>query len=324
MKVVKNFKHIQGFHCGSTSLADLANHHGHGLSEAMCFGLGEGPDFYYVKSRMSPSRAFNGRSPALEKQFFTNIGMDFQWRQGDAFPWEALKACIDRDVPVILLTDLYYLDYYNTNSHFSGHVVLLAGYDAANNQALLADTEKEGLQRTSLESLARAMKSGALPFPVQNNWREVPYLPIDDLPLAIHRSLTHKARAILHPTDPRLGLPAMESFARDLDTWGEADDWSWCARFAYQVIEKRGTGGANFRILYLNFLKEAANFFPALRQTGALLKMAGIAGKWTDLAMLLKEISEGRPELFPRAGQAALEVAKMEREFFTGLLDFKP
>lgn len=323
MKVVKNFKHIKGFHCGSTSLANLANYHGHRLSEAMCFGLGEGPDFYFVKDQGSPSRAFNGRSPELEKQFFANLGLGFQWREGEPFPWEELKAWIDRDVPVILLTDLYHLDYYNTSSHFSGHVVLLTGYDSAGGEALLADTEREDLQRTSLESLALAMKSGALPFPVRNNWREVPYFPINDLPQAILSSLTRKARAMLQPSGPNLGLPSMERFAHDLYSWAEAEDWSWCARFAYQVIERRGTGGANFRILYRDFLREAESFFPTLREAGASSKMAAIAAKWTELAMLLKEISEGRPDLFPLAGQRALEVAGLERDFYTGLPDLK-
>lgn len=321
MKVLNNFTHIKGFHCGSTALADIAGYHGHGLSESMCFGLGEGPDFYFVKSELSPRRAFNGRSPLLENLFFENIGLQFQWRSGEHFPWEQMRAWIDRDVPVILLTDLYYLDYYQTSSHFSGHVVLLAGYDEERGEALLADTEREGLQRTSLDSLALAMKSDALPFPVRNNWREVPYFPVNDLPRAIYRSITQKARTMLHPQDQHLGLQSMESFSRDLAAWGDLPDWSWCARFAYQVIERRGTGGSNFRILYYNFLKEAGEFLPSLKETGAFSKMEAIAKKWTDLAMTLKEISEGSPELFPRASLMAMEVARLERDFFTGIQD---
>ena len=37
----------------------------------------------------------------------------------------------------------------------------------------------------------------------------------------------------------------------------EIEDWQWCARFGYQVIERRGTGGGNFRLMYSRFLAEA-------------------------------------------------------------------
>jgi hypothetical protein len=49
----------------------------------------------------------------------------------------------------------------------------------------------------------------------------------------------------------------MEHLARTFGEWAQAPDWSWCARFAYQVIERRGTGGGNFRRLYARFLSEA-------------------------------------------------------------------
>ena len=46
--------------------------------------------------------------------------------------------------------------------------------------------------------------------------------------------------------------------AGEIESWPEAtDDWRWCARFNYQVIERRGTGGANFRRMYARFLEEA-------------------------------------------------------------------
>ena len=39
-------------------------------------------------------------------------------------------------------------------------------------------------------------------------------------------------------------LPAMRRMEADLPRWADAPDWRWCARFSYQVIERRGTGGA--------------------------------------------------------------------------------
>ena len=54
------------------------------------------------------------------------------------------------------------------------------------------------------------------------------------------------------------GLPALRRFAAEVGDWPEAaEDWQWCARFLYQVIERRGTGGGNFRAMYSRFLEEA-------------------------------------------------------------------
>ncbi len=54
------------------------------------------------------------------------------------------------------------------------------------------------------------------------------------------------------------GLPALRRLAAEAADWPQqAEDWQWCARFAYQVIERRGTGGGNFRLMYSRFLEEA-------------------------------------------------------------------
>ena len=60
--------------------------------------------------------------------------------------------------------------------------------------------------------------------------------------------------------------------------WPEAaDDWQWCARFRYQVIERRGTGGGNFRLMYSRFLEEAGYDDSSLA--------AEAAEDWTSLAL---------------------------------------
>ena len=63
------------------------------------------------------------------------------------------------------------------------------------------------------------------------------------------------------------GLPALRRFAAEVGDWPDAaEDWQWCARFLYQVIERRGTGGGNFRKMYSRFLEEAGYEEAALAQ----------------------------------------------------------
>src|SRR5579885_1228061 len=47
-KIIKNWVHIPGLHCGSTALRDVVTYYGYNFSEAMCFGLGGGLGFFYI------------------------------------------------------------------------------------------------------------------------------------------------------------------------------------------------------------------------------------------------------------------------------------
>ena len=81
------------------------------------------------------------------------------------------------------------------------------------------------------------------------------------------------------------GLPALERFAAEVGSWPEAvADPEWCARFLFQVIERRGTGGGNFRLMYSRFLEEAGRDEAALAAEAARL--------WTSLAGAARAVSE--------------------------------
>ena len=83
-------------------------------------------------------------------------------------PGTAARAEVDDGQPVLLLTDLYYLDHYGNSAHFPGHAVVLAGYD--DEVAHLSDTGFEELQTTTrLENLDRARHSGHPAYPLSGH-----------------------------------------------------------------------------------------------------------------------------------------------------------
>ena len=94
-------------------------------------------------------------------------------------------------------------------------------------------------------------------------------------PAAIERA----ARRMLEPDLGEFeGLPALRRFVAEVGSWPEATgDWNWSARFNYQVIERRGTGGGNFRTLYSRFLAEVG-------RTEEATLAADAAAAWTALA----------------------------------------
>ena len=97
------------------------------------------------------------------------------------------------------------------------------------------------------------------------------------------------ARAAAQMQEPALGefqgLPALERLATEIGDWpGTVPDAPWCARFLFQVIERRGTGGGNFRLMYSRFLEEVG------REEFALA--AECARLWTSLAGAARAVSE--------------------------------
>jgi hypothetical protein len=318
-RMLRGYRHLPGHHCGSTALRNLLSFHDVELSEEMAFGLGAGACFYYVTLEdTSPSRWFNGRTARLEENFseLTGAALAMRTFEDQAEAWRAARAEVEGGAPALLLTDLYYLDHYGSSAHFPGHAVVLAGYDEE--LAYLSDTAFEELQTTKLSSLARARHSQHPAYPLQGHMFTVAgKLEPERLLAAAAPAIERAAREMLEPSfGEYAGLPAVQRFAAEAGAWPEvAEDWRWCARFAYQVIERRGTGGGNFRLMYSRFLTEAGRTDEA-----PLAERA--AHRWTELAeafFAASDTEQPDPGHWRAIGTAASACAVAEEQLWTSL-----
>jgi hypothetical protein len=254
----------------------------------MALGLGAGVSFYYVQiDGSSPSRFTNGRAGKLEAQFIelTRAPIQLETFESPDASWQAARAVVDSGRSAILLTDLYYLDHYGRSARFPGHAVVLAGYDSE--VAYLSDTGFEELQTTRLENLAQARHGKHPVLALEGHMLTIAEgAEIGDVREAADRAIEGNARQMIDPPMGEYeGLLALRRFASEVGEWPkEIEDWQWCARFCYQVIERRGTGGGNFRLMYSRFLREVGNEHADL---------AGEAAEaWTSLAAALLAASE--------------------------------
>jgi hypothetical protein len=284
----------------------------------MALGLGAGVCFYYVPlDGQSPSRFTNGRVGRLEEQFceLTGAELAFDTYDDAEGSWEAARAAVDAGRPALLLTDLYYLDHYGRSAHFPGHAVILAGYD--DEVAYLSDTGFEDLQTTTLDHLAEARHGQHPVFPLDGQMLTVPDPErLRDPRPAAARAIERNARQMIEPAMGEYeGLPGLRRFADELPRWPqELEDWQWCSRFCYQVIERRGTGGGNFRLMYSRFLAEAG-------RDEAPIAAEAAAG-WTTLAGSLLEASEADepdPALWSCIGDQAAAVLAAEERLWPAL-----
>jgi hypothetical protein len=112
------------------------------------------------------------------------------------------------------------------------------------------------------------------------------------------------------------GLPAVGRLAAEAGSWpDDLEDWQWCARFAYQVIERRGTGGGNFRLMYSRFLTEAG--FDAQAPLAATAAEA-----WTELAgafFAASEVERPDPQLWEAIDVAAGRCLEAEKRLWAAL-----
>jgi hypothetical protein len=316
--MVPGYRHVPGNHCGSTALRNLLAHHGVEMTEDMAFGLGAGACFYFVPmDGQSPSRFTNGRTSRLEEQFveLTGAPLRLETFEGPDESWAATRAAVEDERPPLLLSDLYYLDHYGKSAHFPGHAVVLAGYD--DSVAYLSDTAFEELQTTRLENLAKARHAQHPVFPLAGHMFTAAdgldgFDPRAAVPAAIEMCAS---RMLEPPLGDYEGLPGLRAFAAEVGDWpNKLEDWQWCARFNYQVIERRGTGGGNFRAMYARFLKEAGYTEAGLA--------AEASAEWTALAIALHEASEAaepKSELWSRISDAADEVLATEERLWATL-----
>lgn len=321
--MVPGYRHLPGNHCGSTAIRNLLAFHGCDISEEMAFGLGAGACFFYFPlDGQSPSRFTNGRAARLEESFLELTAAPLRMRT-DPEPegsWALAREAVDSGRPALLLTDLYYLDHYGTSAHFPGHAVVLAGYDETD--AWLSDTAFEELQMTKLEHLAQARHSQHPAHPLSGEMIEIEAnddagsLDPERLRSAAPAAIARAAKEMREPSLGEFqGIPALKRLAAEVGSWPETlDDAGWCARFLYQVIERRGTGGGNFRVMYSRFLAEAGY---------EQAKLAGEAAqRWTMLAEAAREASEDEepaPERWAAISAETERVLEAEQRLWEAL-----
>ncbi len=320
---VPGYVHRRGEHCGSAAMRNLLAFRGIALSEPMCFGLGSGAGFLYLADLpVSPGVAIHGRILDLERELCDALGIPFPDRP-EADPdagWARARDAVLSGHPVLISTDLAFLDYFDTRTHFSGHRVVLFGFDDEAGQAILSDSEWDAPQPVPIASLKRSRASDVPPYPMGNRWCVVaPAGPLRPLSEAVPAALRKNAAAMLAPPPGDVsGVAGMRRAADEMPRWPEMTaEWVFAARFAYQVIEKRGTGGGFFRRLYARHLAEASPAFPPIAAAGLSAKMVAVADGWTAIAARMKEISESKDRAAFRAvAEALLRQADAEEAFW--------
>jgi hypothetical protein len=327
LNAVASFPHRRAGHCGSGALRDLLEHHGldYGdgpLSEGMVFGLSGALGFLYVElPAMRPPVYLVGRTADLETQLPVHLGGRVEVRATDDAEqgWATVRAELDAGRPPMIWADIKHLEYLRVQMHNTRHDIVVVDYDEDAGVAWIADNDRDDLQPCSLEALRRARNSDAFPGPNRNTaflcrWPE----RLRDLGDAARDGVAVTVRTMRGQVDGdntlaglpgQTGLAGIDALADAYPRWPETfgDDLDAALSGLRVFIAKAGTGGAMFRSLQAQFLRETADALDDAR-------LAAAAGAYDELTATWEALADAAAQRdHDRGIPLVREVAALER-----------
>ncbi len=317
--IIKDFKPFIGQHCETTSTGSLLNQIGIDLTEPMLFGLGEGLGFIFWNMKIMDFPFIGGRVKpgALTQNIVKNLNLKLEVEEtaSSKKAWENVKNNIERNIAVGLKLDCYHLDYFTNKMHFAGHYAAMYGYD--DNFAYLVDTKQQGSKvKTSLKNLELArnekgpMSSKNLSYTIRGSKKDY------NLKESVMTAIINNAADYLNPPIKNIGYKGVLKASEEIKKWFKNSrnierDFKTTA----MLMEKGGTGGALFRNLYRDFLKESNKLLNIRKIDEAYKIFSESADFWTKVSTLFNKTGETQNvEYINQASEIFVELAKKEKE----------
>jgi hypothetical protein len=326
---IDNIKAFEGQHCETTATGTLLGQLNIELSEPMLFGLGQGLGFIFwnMKSMDVPFIGGRVKPDVLTENIARNLNLVLTVKETASAQkaWENVKELLDKGQAVGLKLDCFHLQYFSQAFHFAGHYTAIYGYD--NENAYLVDTKQQGGKvKTSLKSLslARAAKG---PMSSKNL-----YYILDktdnkfDLKTAVLTAVKNNAAEYINPPITNIGYKGILKTSTEIIKWFKrSKDIENDFKTAAMLMEKAGTGGALFRNLYRDFLKESYDMFKLYQLKSGHEAFVEIAELWTSVSYLFEKVSQtGNFKYIEQASKILKTISEKEKKIMEILATITP
>jgi hypothetical protein len=316
--IIKNFIPFNGQHCETTSTGSLLKQIGIDLSEPMLFGIGEGLGYIFWNMKIMDFPFIGGRvkPDALTENICRNLNLKLEVEETSSIKkaWENITQYIDQGIAVGLKLDCYHLEYFTNKIHFAGHYASIYGYDEE--WAYLNDTNQQGRDaKTSLKSLELArnergpMSSRNRSYTISKNGETA------DLKSVIKQAIQNNATDFLNPPIKNIGYKGISKTSSEIKKWFKTStnikkDFQTSA----SLMERGGTGGALFRNIYSEFLKESGKLIGSKELIHAGDEYATIAKLWTKVSDLFIQVGETEDiKYINEASEILIELSEKEK-----------
>ena len=274
--VIDDFKHMAGANCQTSSLRKVLAYYYIELSEPMIMGLCSGLGFFYFYMKRMPFPMVLGlavKKTEIFERVLSILGGRVKVTEtaSENSAHNNLIALLEKGQPAITFVDFAYLPFFfaegtpipnEQSGHFGAHTFVTYGIDEEKNEAYISDRYANP-HIMSYEQLKAARGSKYAPFPAKNKLVELS-LPkkVNNLKEIIHTAIKANVNYMYNPPIRNMGLTGFEKWRKMLPTWAtdfNNDNLLFGLISVFIYMETGGTGGAMFRILYRDFLKEAGN-----------------------------------------------------------------
>jgi len=293
---IEPIKPFNGQHCETTATGTLLLQLGIEMSEPMLFGIGEGLGYIFWNMKTMGLPFIGGRikPDALTENIARNLNLELTVRETASTQkaWENVKALVDNGQVVGLKMDCYHLEYFTKPFHFAGHYAALYGYDE--DYAYLVDTVQQGGKaKTTLKSLALAraekgsMSSKNLYYTLQKTEKTF------NLNTVIVSAIKNNAALHINPPISNIGYKGIYKTGMEIIKWfNTSNDIEHDFRTTASMMEKAGTGGAIFRNLYRDFLKESYELLKLEKLKEGYEAFVEIASLWSSVIELFEKVGQ--------------------------------
>lgn len=325
---IKKFKPFIGQHCETTATGSLLKQIGIKLSEPMLFGLGEGLGFIFWNMKIMDFPFIGGRikHDILTQNIARNLKLKLKVEETSSIKkaWKNVKEKIDNNIAVGLKFDCYHLDYFTEKIHFAGHYAAMYGYDEK--FAYLADSmQPEGDAKTTLKSLELArnekgpMSSKNLSYTIQKTGEDYKIKKV------LIAAIKNNAKDYLNPPISNIGYKGVLKASEEIKKWFKnseniKNDFETTA----MLMEGGGTGGALFRNIYRDFLKESYDLLKIKKIDEAYEMFCEIATLWTSVSSLFEKTAEIKDiKYINQASEILVDLSQKEKMAMKLLLELE-
>ncbi len=316
--IIENFNPDIGLHCETTATGSLLYQVGIELSEPMLFGLGEGLGFIFWNMKKMDYPFIGGRikQDVLTQNIARSLNLKLELKETSSLKkaWNNVKNNIDNNIAVGLKLDCYYLEYFTERIHFAGHYVAMYGYD--NEFAYLIDAaHQDDKIKTSLKSLELArnekgpMSSRNLSYTIQKTGKDY------DIKKAIVTAIKNNAKDYLNPAISNIGYKGVLKTSKEIKKWFEnSKNIERDFKTTAMLMEEAGTGGALFRNIYRDFLKESYDLLKIEKLKRAHKKFSEIVILWKNVSSLFEKTAKTINILYiNQASDILVEISQKEK-----------
>jgi len=328
-----DFTHRQSAHCESGVAANLLNHYGLDLSEAMAFGVGSGLFFAYlpfIRINHLPLVTYRSAAGHLLKRISRLPGFRMTKRTFSSTKraMEELDRILEQSTPVGLQTGVFWLPYFPKalRFHFNAHNLVV--YGKQGDDYLISDPVFPEVVTCPAEDLARArFASGALAPKGKMYYFEQVDRNFDNRKAAVD-GIDSVCRSMLNGRFPLIGIRGIRFLERRLRRWPDKLGDDRAALHLGHVVrmqEEIGTGGGGFRFMYAAFLQECGAFLGEdhLLSCAASLNTAG--DQWREFAVMAARICKRRSkkgETYETAADCIRQCAALEEQVYSSLQEW--